>query len=274
MSNTDLYCKFLEQANPIILEFTKHYPKHETQFHFNKINKKSIEVMYYELRKTKQIIPRPDLFNRIKGLQKTCSSCYSFYMTPRNHSAKFLDIKLGKKLEDVFINFLNGEGISARRTENKPLNYPDIEILNSEKQVVAYCEFKYLSAPFLIIYKKIPGRDCYEGSNTLDVGEKIQRQRVLVETNINVPVYYVYWLDYPCVKGIFYMTAKQVYDYIDSVEGVQYDRKERSGDFIKTKDGSSKKLAETKKVYLPLFSMEILDNLMNELKLLYGHSSK
>ena len=261
-----LYKELLEIASPDLQEFTKNYPAHPTQFQFNEINEKCVEKIYGELRKENKILPRLELVEQIDGLGETCSPCWKFYMTPRNRSAKFLDIKLGKEFEKHFVTFLNHKGIpSDTIKKGTPLNYPDVEIFNEQKTVVARCEIKYMSAPFLMLYKKKPGRECYEGSNTLDVGEKIQKQRKFVETEINEPVFYVYWLDYPCVKGVFYMKSADVYAHIDSVGGEEFERKERTGDFVKTKDGTKKKLAQTKKVYLPLYSMKNFDGLMQEL---------
>ena len=261
-----LYKELLEITSPDLQVFTKNYPRHPTQFQFNEINEKCVEKIYGELRKENKILPRLELVEQIDGLGETCSPCWKFYMTPRNRSAKFLDIKLGKEFEKHFVTFLNHKGIpSDTIKKGTPLNYPDVEIFNEQKTVIARCEIKYMSAPFLMLYKKKPGRECYEGSNTLDVGEKIQKQRKFVETEINEPVFYVYWLDYPCVKGVFFMESADVYHYIDSVGGEEFERKERTGDFVKTKDGTKKKLAQTRKVYLPLYSMKNFDGLMQEL---------
>ncbi len=62
------------------------------------------------------------------------------------------------------------------------------------------------------------------------------------------------------------MESADVYAHIDSVGGEEFERAERTGDFVKTKDGTKKKLAQTKKIYLPLYSMKNFDELMQELK--------
>ena len=247
-------------------KFTENYPKHGSQFSFTDFNKKCIDVIYDDLGKKNEIKPRTELFSKIEGLKETCSSCYSFYMRQRTRSAKFLDIKLGQQFENAFIDFLNDSGIPSE-IQGKPLNYPDIVIKNKSQETIARCELKYLTAPYLLVYKAVPGRECYEGSNTLDVGEKITKQRNFVENEITVPVFYIFWLDYPCVKGIFYMTSKQVYTYIDSVGGMEYERKEREGDFINTSSGK-KKMGQTKKVYLPLYQMKNFESLMTQFQAL------
>jgi hypothetical protein len=266
--SNDLYNQLLKQCSEEIHAFTKDAKTHDLQFTFTDFNKNCVDVIYEGLRKENIITPRQELFEPIPELQETCKGCYKYFMHPRNRSAKFLDIKLGKKFEGFFVNYLNSIGISSGLLEKKPLNYPDIVIKNKDGKIVSRCEIKYMAAPFLLIYKKIPGRECYEGSNTLDVGKKILKQRTFVENEIDVPVFYIYWLDYPCVKGIYFMSAEKVYEYIDSVEGVEFERKERSGDFVTTKEGEKKKLSQTSKVYLPLYAMNDFDMLVNELKVL------
>ena len=272
ITKMQLYEELLENSKVKLDSFLEKYPKHETQLEFNEINKKCLEKIYDELRLEEKILPRTELTEQIDNLKPTCSSCMKHYFSPRNRSAKILDIKLGKKFEEVFVDFLNFKGIKSKQFEKgTPLPYPDIEILNEKDEIVARCEIKYMSAPFLLIYKKYPGKECYESSNTLDVGDKIKRQRKFVEEEIDVPVFYVYWLDYPCIKGVFYMDSENVYKYIDSVGGEEFERKEREGDFVKDKDGGKKKLAQTKKIYLPLYSMKNFNQLFDELKELIGN---
>ncbi len=272
ITKMQLYEELLENSKVKLDSFLEKYPKHETQLEFNEINKKCLEKIYDELRLEEKILPRTELTEQIENLKPTCSSCMKHYFSARNRSAKFLDIKLGKKFEEVFVDFLNFKGIKSKQFEKgTPLPYPDIEILDEKDEIVARCEIKYMSAPFLLIWKKYPGKECYESSNTLDVGDKIKRQRKFVEEEIDVPVFYVYWLDYPCIKGVFYMDSENVYKYIDSVGGEEFERKEREGDFVKDKDGGKKKLAQTKKIYLPLYSMKNFNQLFDELKELIGN---
>jgi hypothetical protein len=269
-SSVDLYSNLLEQCSEEIFEFTKNAKTHESQFTFTDFNKHCVDVIYDGLGKQNIIKPRQELFDPIPELQDTCKGCWKYFMSPRNRFAKSLDIKLGKKFEGFFVDYLNSIGISSGLLEKKPLNYPDIVIKNKSGEIVSRCEIKYMAAPFLFIYKKIPGRECYEGSNTLDVGKKIAKQRNFVENEIDVPVFYIYWLDYPCVKGIYFISAEEVYEYIDSVGGMEFERKERSGDFVTTKEGEKKKLSQTSKIYLPLYKMKNFESLIEKFEELSG----
>lgn len=265
MTNSfNLYNQLLAKSVEELQSFTKNSLTHDSQFTFTDFNENCVNVIYDDLGKKNLISPRQELFEKIPGLADTCKGCYRYFMNPRNRSAKFLDIKLGKKFEVAFVDFLNSIGISSDLLDKKPLNYPDIIIKNNNGEIVSRCEVKYMASPFLLLYKKVEGRECYEGSNTLDVGKKIAKQREFVENEIDVPVFYIYWLDYPCIKGVYYMPAKEVYVYIDSVGGKQFERKERSGDFVTTKDGTKKKLSQTSKVYLPLYKMKNFESLIGE----------
>ena len=271
MSNsTDLYVNLLEQCSEEILEFTKNSKTHDSQFKFNNFNKTCIDVIYDGLGKENIVKPRLELFDPIPELQETCNGCWKYFMQTRNRFAKSLDIKLGKKFETFFVDYLNSLGISSDLLKDNSLNYPDIVIQNQSGEIVSRCEIKYLAAPFLLLYKRIPGRECYEGSNTLDVGKKIAKQRNFVENEIDVPVFYIYWLDFPCVKGVYFMPSEEVYEYIDSVGGIEFERKERSGDFVTTKEGEKKKLSQTSKVYLPLYKMQNFESLIEKFKELSG----
>ncbi len=267
MTNShDLFSQLLAKSAEELKAFTINSPTHNSQFTFTDFNQNCVDIIYDGLGKKNIVSPRQELFGKIPKLDEACKGCYKYFMSPRNRSAKFLDIKLGKKFEVFFVDFLNSIGISSGLLDKKPLNYPDIVIKNTDGDIVSRCEVKYMAAPFLLLYKKIPGRECYEGSNTLDVGKKIAKQRKYVENEIDVPVFYIYWLDYPCVKGIYFMPAEEVYEYIDSVGGVEFERKERSGDFVTTKDGEKKKLSQTSKVYLPLYQMKNFETLVDEFK--------
>ncbi len=265
-----MYVSLLKQCSEEILEFTKNAKNHDSQFKFTDFNQKCVNVIYDNLGKENIIKPRQELFDPIPGLHETCTGCYKYYMNPRNRFAKSLDIKLGKKFEVFFVDYLNSLGIPSGLLEEKPLNDPDITIKNKSGKIVSRCEIKYMAAPFLLLYKKIPGRECYEGSNTLDVGKKIAKQRNFVENEIDVPVFYIYWLDFPCVKGVYFMPSEEVYEYIDSVGGMEFERKERSGDFVTTKEGEKKKLSQTSKVYLPLYKMQNFESLIEKFKELSG----
>lgn len=265
----ELYKNLLSLYSNKLRQFMKNLPLHKRQLTFDAFNEQCYIIMYENQRRKKQFLPRQNFFGVIPNLQAECYECWKFYLNPRNEFVKKFDIILGRQFEDILIDFLNKHQQIFCQRAAKGGNYPDIEVLNKYREkVIAYCELKYLTAPFVKIFEKNPGRECYEGSTTLDVGDKIKAQRKIVETKIKVPVFYVYWLDYPCIKGIFYMPAERVYQYIDKV-GIEWRRHERAGDFIES--GNKKiRVGELNKVYLPLLEMGNFKEFIDEIKFLYG----
>ena len=104
------------------------------------------------------------------------------------------------------------------------------------------------------------GRHCYEGSTTLDY-KKIKKQLELIDNNeLDAPVFYVHWIDYPCLKGVFYETSEQVKAFFESGEA-EFSRAIREGDNQKSKNS-----IYLKKKYSPLLNMGDFDSLLNEFK--------
>lgn len=263
MSSVELYKHLLDNCSESLRKYTSNFPTHESQFHFSEFNEITFEKMYLQL---KRILPRQQLFTQIPELEKVCKGCWAFYLSPRNKSVKHLDIRYGKVFENALRNFLISLGFNCVRSDELGFkkNYPDLAFLMPSGSPTAFFEVKYLTAPFVKVYEKVPGRECYEGSTTLDVDDKFKRQREIVENEIHVPVYYVYWIDYPCIKGVFYMPAKEVFAYVDRTV-LEWSRKEREGDFISV-NGKKMKVGHTEKVYLPLLTMMNLEKLVKSLK--------
>ena len=254
-----LYLELIELNKDRLKEYLKNYPMYESQLNYDSnFNHECYNLMYTDERHDNPI-SRQDFWPRIENLHKTCSLCWAFYLKPRNNSVKSLDIHLGKKFEESLMEFFRAKGFEVQRADKERKNYPDIKIIKNN--ITYYIELKYLSAPFLMVYQKLKGRECYEGSTTLDVGKKISAQRELVENKISDSVYYVYWIDFPCIKGIFFMPSDKVYEYIDKKNGVEFTRKERSGDFINTTMGK-REMSQLDKVYLPLLEMGNFEELM------------
>lgn len=254
-----LYLELVSLNRKKLIEYLENYPLYGSQISYDaNFNSECYDLMFSKQRGGNPIMRR-DFWSQIENLQEECNSCWKFYIKPRNNSIKSLDIKLGKMFEKSFIDFLNMKGFQALRADEVKKNYPDIKVIKND--VVSYVELKYLSAPFLMVHRKLRGRECYEGSTTLDVGKKISAQRELVESEILEPVFYVYWIDFPCIKGVFFMRANEVYHYIDERKGLEFTRKERSGDFISTPLGKQK-MAQLNKVYLPLLKMGNFEELM------------
>lgn len=250
----------LEQSQEHLLSFTKNFPCHSRQFAFEEFNEISYNKMYEE---TSDVVPRQNFFNEIPAMKDVCSECWKFYLSPRNKSLKFMDIKLGKLFENEFKQFLISLGFNCFTIEELELrkNYPDLAIVDEEKTPIVFLEMKYLTAPFVKVYKMVPGRECYEGSTTLDADEKLETQIKIITEEINVPTYYVYWIDYPCIKGIFFIDSKNVISHFEKYQ-TEWTRKSREGDYVKGVNGKIR-VGHRKKIYLPLLKMSNFEELIN-----------
>ena len=257
----ELFRELLEN-NSSIKEFTKKSPTYPTQFEFNELNEECYDYIYGEL---KDVVPRQDLFAPIPKLAEECKRCWSFYLAPRNRSVRILDIKLGQKFQESLREFLIGKGIDCRRGDNQDKRYPDL-VVYENGNIKAYLEVKYQSAPWLFAFKEEgSNKECYESSPALDT-KKLTQQFELVESGeISVPVYYVYWLDFPCIKGVFFMDVYDMKNFFAS-EAVVFDRKERDGDFVKGRDGKKRKVSATKKIHPSIFQMKTFSELLKVLE--------
>ena len=178
-------------------------------------------------------------------------------MFPRNKSIVAYDVQLGILLENIIIDFLKKKfHINALHGDKSNKKYPDCMVLSKDKGIVAYFEVKYHSAPFIMAYKNI-NRWCYEGSATFDQ-KKIIQQLELIDSDIQLPTFYLHWIDYPCLKGLFFETNEQVKDYIYKAE---FERKEREGDLSK-----NPRSIYLDKVFAPLLSMGTFEEFVSILK--------
>ena len=194
----------------------------------------------------------------IPDLNEKCERCREYFMKPRTKSIKGLDVQMGMFLEDLIIDYLSSViGVKAIHGDKLNKKYPDCMVLKPDKQIAAYFEVKYHCAPFLTSYQHI-GRPCYEGSATLDF-EKVIKQIEIIESDLDRPTFYLHWIDYPCLKGIFFETSEQVKDYLYET-GIEFERKEREGDFTIVK-----KVGYTNKVYSPLLYMGNFDEFISYL---------
>ena len=267
-SSIGLYKKLLESSRERLIEFTENFPRQERQFTFEKFNEIAFEKMYRNLR---EVVPRQQLFSQVPGLKEACKGCWSFYLNPRNKSVKSLDTRLGKQFEHVLKDFFVSLGLQCTQSDEMGFrkNYPDLVMLGENGKPVAFLEVKYLTAPFVKVFEKVPGRECYEGSTTLDADEKLEAQRKIIEEEIDVPAYYVYWIDYPCIKGVFFMPAEEVFSYVDEVK-LEWTRKQREGNFIHV-EGKKVRVGHMKKVYLLLLKMGDFEELVRKLHELVGN---
>ncbi|WP_343287785.1 hypothetical protein [Turicibacter bilis] len=262
-----LYEQFLEYSRPKLDEYFKNANLFENQFQYDDFNAACMVEMF-ETNHQDSIKTVKELKQSILDLTPTCKKCGTYYMNPRNSSRKKLDVHLGRFLEDLIIEFLNDKlKLKAMHADNANKKYPDCMVLGTDKGILAYFEVKYHNAPFLTAINKI-GRYCYEGSATLDL-DKVIKQLELIESDLDRPVFYLHWIDYPCLKGIFFETSEQVKENLRLLENKEsFERAEREGDFVE-KSTDNRKIGYTKKFYSNLLEMGTFEefiNILNNLK--------
>lgn len=251
----ELYEELLEFSRDRIKDFFKNVELFEGQFKYNDFNKTCLEKMYKN-NVQENIKTVKDLKEEIPELSSMCKKCGAYYMKPRNKSKIKYDLIMGQLFENILIDFLKEKlKINALHADKTNKKYPDCMILKKDRGIAAYFEVKYHSAPFISAINKI-NRYCYEGSVTLDY-KKIINQLEIIESDLERPVFYLHWIDYPCLKGIFFETSEQVKDYI-LTHGEEFNRQEREGD--KEKNPKSVYLG---KFYSPLLQMGNFDEFIN-----------
>ena len=77
---------------------------------------------------------------------------------------------------------------------------------------------------------------------------------------MDAPVFYVHWIEYPCLKGVFYETSNQVQEYIKT-KREEFSRELREGDNEK-----APKSIYLKKMYSPLLNMGDFDSFVKTLE--------
>ncbi|MBU1613569.1 hypothetical protein KKC87_04045 [Patescibacteria group bacterium] len=231
--------------------------KFDGNLEFNNFHEACYKEMYYKLRGSDVALRPKEIKEKVPKLKEVYAKAARFFAEKRNEMIKGFDIQHGHWFENAFRKFLESKSI---KTNKKGYPFPDIEVLKNDK-TVAYFELKYIRAPF-IYANNFVGKDRwdYECSLTLDVGEKLRKQRQKIEEDLlpeNIPIFYVWWYDAPHVKGIFFMRAQEVFEYWDKM-GVSHHRKEREGDF-ETKQ-------EKGKIYPPLLKMRGFEDFLNTLE--------
>lgn len=250
------YEELLKFGSERIFEFLKNAKLHDSQFKYSKFNGECYQKMYVE-NSQDRIKTVKELKEEITELKDTCKGCGTYFMNPRNKSIKGLDVQFGKLLEDIIIDFLKTKyKLNVTHGDNSNKKYPDCMLLSGDKGILAYFEVKYHGAPFISAIQKI-GRYCYEGSATFDLN-KIVKQIEIIESDLDRPVFYLHWIDYPCLKGVFFETSAQVKNEL-FVLGEEFNRKEREGDYNKT----GKKKGYTKKFYAKLLEMGTFEELID-----------
>lgn len=246
-----VYEELLAFGQDRIFDFFKNVKLHNSQFKYSAFNTDCYNAMYKN-NSQDSIKTVKELKEKIEELKPTCKECGTYFMNPRNNSIKKYDVMLGRLLEDVIIDFLKEKyKLNVTHGDNSNKKYPDCMLLSGDKGILAYFEVKYHGAPFISAIRKI-GRYCYEGSATLDLG-KLVKQIEIVESELDRPVFYLHWIDYPCLKGLFFETSDQVKNELFT-QGEAFEREERTGDFV-----DDKKKGYTKKFYSKLLEMGTLE---------------
>lgn len=256
----ELYKGLINFGKDRIAEFFKNVTLFESQFKYSDLNHGCYNEMYSSLQPNEKYPARQDFFEKIPDLENECKKCYKYFMQKRNKFIKGYDIQLGKLIEEIFIDFFKTQNINIIRADLKDRRYPDLLILDGSKEIIGYIELKYHAAPFLLTYRMRPGRECYEGSLTLDK-EKVAKQLKIIYSELDRPVFYVHWVDFPCNKGIFYQTSEQLHEILLGGSD-EYYRKTREGDFVEKKDGTIKKVGYSEKFYPSLTEMGSFEELL------------
>lgn len=258
-SSEKLYKELLSFVGEI-KEFTKNVATYPSQLSFAGLNHECYCEMY--LVKKDGVKPRQEFFEVIPKLKSECGSCWKYYLNPRNKSVIGLDVQLGKKYQEAFSNFLNSKEITCCPADKSNKKYPDLMIMG---QLEKYIELKYQSSPFIFAYKQSGRRrECYEGSAALDVKKLVQQRELKESGKLNSSTYYVFWLDFPCVKGVFYMTLEEIWAYYQSGAEI-FQRKVREGDYAVTSKGV-KMSAEINKIHPSIYQMHSFEELLNILE--------
>lgn len=255
-----LYEELLEVSKPRFDEFFKNVKIFENQFCWNEYNEQCYKFFYTDnsyvdlatVKGAKEAIP---------GMKAICSKCGAYFIPKRNESIPKYDVILGQQMEEELMKFIEGKlGTIVCRGDLENRSYPDCKILKKDGSVAAYFEVKYHAAPFVCAVR-FTGRECYEGSATLDY-KKIKKQLALIEAEIDVPVYYLHWIDYPCLKGIFYESAVSVKAHMEQ-QHAEFERKKRDGDNQKTAG-----VRYFSKMYSYLLELRSFDEMIQEFKIL------
>lgn len=252
-----MYNEILDIYRDRINDFFKNVPTFENQLTYDDFNVECFDKMYKEnnIEDPKKV---KELKEEIPQLRDMCKKCGTYFMNPRNKSHVKYDVIMGQFFENILIDYFT-EHLKIKATHGDKSNkkYPDCMILGKDKGILAYFEVKYHCAPFISAIQKIR-RYCYEGSATLDKA-KIERQLEIIESDIERPVFYIHWIDYPCVKGIFFETSEQVKGTL--INEKVFERQEREGDLEKNPQSVYKE-----KIYSKFLEMGTLEELVSIIK--------
>ncbi|EDX56190.1 hypothetical protein BCW_0927 [Bacillus cereus W] len=268
LKSIEYYIEFLQKIQKDNLKVPA---SHDSIFKFDNNSKSYYQKLYLQQQNKKD----KDIARRSNN--PFCNECSNFFLEERKKIDKRKDLVLGNKLEYHFQSFIeeklntalaaSGKNISIKcvRADEENMHMPDFKIVRvHDDKTLAFFEFKCIFRPFINISSFVhEDFKCYSHSLTLDKGsknikQKLQNQRDLVQKLDINNVDYVYWYDIPCIKGIFSLSAKKVYDLMDNQK--VYTRQSSRGDYNK----KGIKIGSDDKIYLPLVNMDDFRNLLNK----------
>lgn len=255
-----MYEELLRFSRPRLDEFFRNVTIFENQFCWDEYNEQCYDYFYTNNSYDALATVRDAKVN-IPEMKEMCSRCAAYFVPKRNESIPQYDVILGKQIEEAIMGFLQEElHTIVCRGDLENRSYPDCKILKKDGTVAAYFEVKYHAAPF-VYSVKFTGRECYEGSATLDY-KKMKKQLALIDEEIDVPVYYLHWIDYPCLKGIFYESSEAVKAHMEQ-QHAEFVRKKREGD-----DQKSAGARYFSKIYSYLLELKSFEEMVDEFKAL------
>lgn len=243
----------------------------ENQLKFEEINEFFYNEVYLKKRRppgtnteAESVLSLQKNFSHIKD---TCSKCVQFWYRGKQTRTydKQNDIQSANFYENALMSYLRNIGFNIIRGDDEKIGndkgFPDLLVLDKDGKQICYVEVKWNASPFIVVRSRLPRRECYEGSLTLNP-EKLERQYNLIKKEITIPVFYAYWADFPCIKGIYFTDIENIWDYYQGV-GLEelHDRRTGSGDF---KNG--KKIGQTKIIHPPILEMGNFEEFIQKLK--------
>jgi len=245
-----LYKELVEFCNGHVQQIDSNFIRH---LEFTPFHEECYEKMFFNNRHVNEPPTVQELKTLIPSLAEAYKNAAAHYLNPRNRYIKGLDVQLGQWYEKALKLFLATKGFKVLK---KGFPFPDLEVRNTADNLLAYFELKYIGSPFFYANRQIKNtypykssRFDYEASLTLDTGEKMKKQRKKMQEleDRGIPVHFIWWFDCFHIKGIFAMTAHDVYDFYDHVGDNLHERKTREGD--------NETHQEIGKIYPPLLEM-------------------
>lgn len=96
--------------------------------------------------------------------------------------------------------------LNILKWEPNKQKYPKYMLLGSDKGILAYIEFFYHQ------FKSEVEKDCCFQYGICHEFDEVVRRIQLVDSDLDRPVFYIHYVDYPEIKGIFFETTEVIKD--------------------------------------------------------------